>query len=51
MMVIIQEDENCNTRRRRVVESTERIIAIISELKTILFPQLHQEKTNIENLI
>jgi hypothetical protein len=41
MMAIIQEDDNSNMSRRRVVES--------SELKTILFPRLHQEKTIFEN--
>jgi hypothetical protein len=42
MMVIIKEGENCNTFRRRMVESSEWIIAIIGELKTILSPPLYQ---------
>jgi hypothetical protein len=42
MMTIIQEDENSNTSRKRVVESSEWII--IRELKTILSPRLYQEK-------
>jgi hypothetical protein len=41
MIAIIQEDENSNTSRRRVVES--------SKLKTILSPELYQEKTIFEN--
>jgi hypothetical protein len=43
MIAIIQEDENSNTSRRRVVES--------SKLKTILSPELYQEKTIFENWI
>jgi hypothetical protein len=37
--------------RRRVVVSSERIIAIIHELKTILSPRLYQEKAIFENWI
>jgi hypothetical protein len=50
-MAIIQEDENSNTSRRRVVESSEWIIPIIRELKTMLSPRLYQEKTIFENWI
>jgi hypothetical protein len=49
--IIIQEDENSNTSRRRVVESSEWIIAIIGELKTILSPCLYQEQTIFEKWI
>jgi hypothetical protein len=41
MMAIIQEDENSNTSRRRVVKSSERIIAIIREMKTTLSSRLY----------
>jgi hypothetical protein len=37
MMAIIQEDENCNTSRRRVVESSEIIIDNLPELKLYFF--------------
>jgi hypothetical protein len=47
-MVIIQGNENFNMSRRRVVESSERIM-IVRELKTILSPRLYQEKTIFEN--
>jgi hypothetical protein len=51
MVAIIQEDENSNTSRRRVVESSEWIIAIIRELEIILSPRLYQEKTIFKNWI
>jgi hypothetical protein len=51
MMAIIQQDENSNTSRRRVVESSDWIITIIDELKTILSPRPNPEKPIFENLI
>jgi hypothetical protein len=50
MMGIIQEDENSNTSRRRVVESSNWIIAIIRELKNT-FSTTIPEKTIFENWI
>jgi hypothetical protein len=47
MMAIIQADENCNTSRRRVVEPSEWIIAIICELKLYFLHDYTKKKQNI----
>jgi hypothetical protein len=48
MMAIIQEDENSNTSRRRVVNSSDWIIVIIRELRTTHSPRLYKKKRSLQ---